>query len=326
MILCDDIIGRRYKPSRGVAFIIHEPVVREIFAAPFRDRVVHHFLYNQVADWWDRRFIYDSYSCRVGKGTLLGIQRLQHHMRQVTQGGTREAYVIKLDIQGYFMSLPRRRVYERVCWGIERQYDAKHQWLADLVRYLWREVIFDDPIENVKIRGKASDWDVLPDNKSLFCQPPGRGIVIGNLSSQLISNIYLDQLDRFMKYDLGYKHYGRYVDDFYVMVPKSELTQALADVPRVNDFLRSLELTLHPKKRYVQDVRKGVPFLGVVVYPYSIVPGRRFKGHFYRALIRYSMDFADDASVLSYLGYLKKINGKKLGAKMFDKVGFDYYY
>ncbi len=326
MILRDDIMNHRYKPSRGVAFIIHDPVIREIFAAPFRDRVVHHFLYNQIAPWWDKRFIYDSYSCREGKGTLLGIQRLQHHMRQVSHMGATEAYVVKLDIQGYFMSLPRRRVYDRVCWGIDREYGPEQQWLADLVRYLWHEVIFDDPIKGVKIRGSVHDWDVLPDNKSLFCQPPGRGIVIGNLSSQLISNIYLDQLDRFVKFELGYKHYGRYVDDFYIIVTKKELPQALADVTRISDFLHNIELTLHPKKRYIQEVHRGVPFLGVVVYPNAIIPGKRFKDHFYRATIRYSMGICDDETIISYLGYLKNIDGKKLGAKTFENVGFEYRY
>ena len=224
------------------------------------------------------------------------------------------------------MSLPREKIFDRVCWGLERQYDEEHQWLADLVKYLWREIIFDNPIENVRIRGKASDWDVLPDNKSLFCQPPGRGIVIGNLSSQLISNIYLDQLDRFVKFELGYKYYGRYVDDFYVIVAENELAHALADVPRINDFLRSIDLTLHPNKRYIQNVKKGVPFLGVVVFPDSIVAGKRFKGHFYRALVRYSMSYAENDSIISYLGYLKNIDGKKLGKKMFDLVGFDYQF
>lgn len=326
MILRDDIINHRYKPSRGVAFIIYDPVTREIFAAPFRDRVIHHFLYNQVADWWDKRFIYDSYSCRVGKGTLLGIKRLQHHIRQTSYMGKIPTYVIKLDIQGYFMSLPRRRVYERVCWGIERQYKPEQCWLANLVRYLWYEVIFDDPIDGVRIRGSVHDWDTLPDNKSLFCQPPGRGIVIGNLSSQLISNIYLDQLDRFVKYTLGYQHYGRYVDDFYMIMTEAELSKALNDVKRINDYLRSLELVLHPKKRYIQNVCHGVPFLGVVVYPNAIVPGKRFKDHFYRAAMRYEMGLCEDETIVSYLGYLKNMDGKKLSERVFDNFGFDYRY
>ena len=324
--LCDDIMAHRYKPGRGIAFIIHDPVTREIFAAPFRDRVVHHFLYNQVAEWWDRRFIHDSYSCRKDKGTLFGIRRLQHHIRQVTQMGTREAYVIKLDIQGYFMSLPRKEIYERVCFGLDRQFDCRRLWLKDLLRYLWREVIFDDPTRDVKIRGSMLEWDALPKNKSLFYQPPGQGIVIGNLSSQLISNIYLDQLDRFVKFELGYKSYGRYVDDFFLIVEKEKYQMALADIGKIKDFLFGLNLTLHPKKKYIQNVRRGVPFLGMMVYLDSIVPARRFKNNFYHAAMEYSYGFLDNESMTAYLGYLKNVNGKKLTKKIFDNFGFSYYF
>ena len=109
-----DIIHRIYHPSRGKAFITHNPVIREIFAAPFRDRIVHHFLYAMNGYWWDRHFIYDSYSCRDGKGTLLGAQRMQHFMEKATQAGTREAYILKGDISGYFMSLNRELLFERI--------------------------------------------------------------------------------------------------------------------------------------------------------------------------------------------------------------------
>ena len=325
VILRDDIMRHRYKPGRGIAFIIYDPVMREIFAAPFRDRVVHHFLYNQVAEWWDRRFIYDSYSCRKNKGTLFAIKRLQHHINSVSLRGTKKAYVIKLDIQGYFMSLPRDRIYERACWGLDRQFlSSDKQWLKWLVKYLWKEVIFDNPIKGVKIRGSIHEWDALPENKSLFCQPPGRGIVIGNLSSQLISNIYLDQLDRYVKYELGYEHYGRYVDDFYMIVSENEYASALSDIEKIKDFLYSIELTLHPKKRYIQEVSHGVPFLGMVVYPNAIVPSRRFKNHFYHAAIEYLMGFNSDESITSYLGYMKNIDGKRICQKIFEINGFDY--
>ncbi len=326
VILRDDIINHRYKPGRGIAFIIYDPVMREIFAAPFRDRIVHHFLYNQNASWWDRRFIYDSYSCRVGKGTLFGIKRLQKHIRQVSQNGTRKAYVLKFDIQGYFMSLSRKRIFERVDWGLSLQYSVDDEWTKNLVRYLWKEVIFDDPTKGVRIRGSISEWDDLPDNKSLFCQPPGQGIVIGNLSSQLVSNIYLDQLDRFVTMELGWKHYGRYVDDFYIIVTEEELLKALADVEKIADFLLSIGLTLHPRKRYIQEVSHGTPFLGMVVFPNAIVPARRFKNNFYHATMEYTMGFLDDDSIISYLGYMKNVNGKKISARIFELSGFDYWF
>ena len=111
------ILDKTYRPSRSSAHIIYNPVIREIFAATFRDRVVHHLIFDTVYDWWDKRMIEDAYSCRVGKGTLYGIQRLDHHIRAVSHNYARKAYILKLDIQGYFMSLPRRELYERAIWG-----------------------------------------------------------------------------------------------------------------------------------------------------------------------------------------------------------------
>lgn len=323
--LAESIQNRLYKPSRGIAFVTHKPVDREIFAAPFRDRVVHHFLYDMCADWWDRRLIYDSYSCRLNKGTSFGIQRLQKHILQVSEGYKKEAWVIKLDLQGYFMSLKRDRLFERVEWGLERQF-ADNPAMYDLMAYIWGEVIFDDPIKGAKIRGDPDEWNDLPDNKSLFHQPPGQGIVIGNLSSQLLSNIYLDQLDRYVRFELGYKHYGRYVDDFFLVVTKDELPKALEAVKEIERFLCGLELTLHPDKRYIQEVHKGVEFLGAVIYPFHVVPGRRFVRNFTEAAAEVGMGLRDVDSVISYLGHMKYLDSKMLAKRVFERMGWVYRY
>lgn len=321
--LRDAIMTRMYEPSRGIAFITFKPVIREIFAAPFRDRVVHHFLFNQVYDWWDARLHYDSYSCRKGKGTKFGIDRLRKHIRQVSQNYTREAYVVKLDIQGYFMSLPRRKLYERALWGLKRQFPDGGE-VYEICKFLWYKIIMDDPIRGVKRRGALSDWSRLPRSKSLFCQPPGQGIVIGNLSSQLLSNIYLDQLDRFVAHKLGYKHYGRYVDDFFMVVTAEELPQAKKDIRAIETFLMSIGLTLHPKKRYIQEVHKGVEFLGAVIYPRCMIPGRRLKRNFRQAAYDYMYHDHEEARVQSYLGHLKYFNARKLEAELFSELGWDY--
>lgn len=321
--LCDDILGRTYKPSIGIAFIIMLPVIREIFAAPFRDRVVHHFLFRMVYEWWDRRLIYDSYSCRKGKGTKFGIDRLEHHIRSVSADYTKETYIIKLDIQSYFMSLPRKELYKRAMWGLDRQFPEKGA-LYEICKYLWKEIIFDDPIKGVKRRGKLSDWKKLPKTKSLFHQPPGQGIVIGNLSSQLLSNIYLDQLDRFVRYELGYKHYGRYVDDFFIVVPASDLARAKKDIKKIETFLTGIGLTLHPQKRYIQEVHKGVEFLGAVIYPHCRVPSRRLKRNFYKAAEEYATIDHRKERILSYLGHLKYFNARRFEKRVFERMGWDY--
>ncbi len=322
--LVDDIYYRRYKPSRGIAFIIHDPVIREIFAAPFRDRVVHHFLYNMCADWWDTRLDYDAYSCRINKGTLFGVKRLEHHILSASDNYTKEAYVIQLDIQGYFMSLKRRALVERVEWGLRRQF-ADDSAMYDLLDYLWPEIILDDPTDGVRIRGDISDWDELPSNKSLFCQPEGQGIVIGNLSSQHLSNIYLGIFDKFVREKLHYRHYGRYVDDFFIVVTRDELPQAKRDIKVIEDFLLDeLGLVLHPRKRHIQEVHKGAAFLGMVIYPFHIVPGKRVTKNFRDATLETVEGAKGIETVISYLGRFKYCDGKKIVQRAFSKNGLDY--
>lgn len=321
--LRDDILDGTYRPGSGIAFIVHEPVIREIFAAPFRDRVVHHFLFNGVAEWWDRRLIYDCYSCRVGKGTLFGIKRLEHHIMSVSKNGQRKAYSFKLDVQGYFMSLPRKELFSRIVWGLERQFPRKGPRF-EIYKRVWREVIFDDPTRIVERRGALKDWDKLPKSKSLFCQPEGKGIVIGNLSSQLLSNIYLDLLDRFVMFDLGYRHYGRYVDDFFVIVNEEEFPRMRADLKLVSQFLTDLGLKLHPRKIHIQEVKKGTEFLGAVVYPGRVVTGKRIEHNYRRALREVQEGRRELDTIVSYMGILKNWNGTRVQERIFEELGMEF--
>ena len=328
--LRDSILEYRYKPSASVAFVIFDPMVREIFAAPFRDRVVHHFLYNMQAGWWDRRFIYDSYSCRVGKGTLFGVRRAQRFMQKVTENYKKKAYIVKLDIRGYFMSLPRGKLYERVGWGLREQFkDAVNDRIGyqiyKICDFLWQRVLFDDPASKAWRRGPEENWnfDVLPPEKSLFTQPPGQGIVIGNLTSQLVSNIYLDQLDRYIFYDLGYKNYGRYVDDFFIMVPEGEYDKLKEDIPRIENFLKiELNLVLHKKKRYYQEVKKGMGFLGARVYPHCLYPSDRLQKKFDRAATDFMYGYKNVESIISYLGIMLHLDAGSLKKEVFEKNGW----
>ena len=321
-----------YEPSPSVSFVIFDPMVREIFAAPFIDRVVHHFLYNMQYGWWDRRFIYDSYSCREGKGTLFGVQRAQKLMQRGTNNYHDPAYIVKLDIRGYFMSLPRAKIYARVKWGLDRQFagflNNPHAFrLYKTCDYLWRQTLMDDPIKKARKRGPLTNWspDILPPAKSLYTQPPGYGIVIGNLTSQLVSNIYLDQLDRFITMKLGYKYYGRYVDDFFFIVKKSDLPQAKQDVKRIELYLRDeLHLTLHPKKRYIQPVEHGMQFLGARIYPHALCPSDRLKTHFNAASDLVASGQKKLDTVISYLGIMKHLDADKYLKHLFDSRGWDY--
>lgn len=347
-LLRDSILRRVYRPSRGVTFVVHDPVTREIVAAPFRDRVIHHFLYNISAEWWDRRFSPDSYSCRKAKGVLYGQKRLADHIRQATENYTKPAFAVTMDIQSYFISLSHNKLYERILWGLDRQfqrgvdpdslpinYFEKNQItcrahdrdeLYQTVKFLWQQIIYDDPMKNITIRGTRADWAALPYNKSLFNRRPGHGIVIGNLTSQLVSNIFLDQLDRFVTFDLGYKHYGRYVDDFFIIVPMEKKAQLMRDTLIIRRYLQNeLDLTLHPHKVRTQSTDKGVPFVGAVVYPGFIVPGRRARRKAHAAA--YQLSTCGDGTVdgiVSREGTLLHINSRKFFKNLFDRFGWEY--
>lgn len=325
VVLRDAIIARKYKPNKGIAFIIHDPVVREIFAAPFIDRIIHHFLFKHAISWWEPRLWRGSYSCLKGRGTLAGVIDLQRNMRRVSRDGSVEAVVVKRDIKGYFMSLDHDKLYARICWGLQRQYPDGGA-LYRVLKYLWREIVYDEPTLGVRIRGRRKDWDELPVDKSLFYQPCGRGIVIGNLTSQLLSNIYLDMLDRFVVYELGYKNYGRYVDDFYIVVEKQALEKLLEeDMPKIEMFLGELGLIVHPKKKFEIPAKYGVDFLGAKVYRDRILPGRRILSNM--ANMIYEFETRGNGKlegVGSYDGLMVYYNAEKAIRKIYRSVGWEY--
>ncbi len=120
LALARDIWSRRYRPGRSICFISHYPVKREIFAASFRDRIVHHLLYNYINPIFERRFINDAYSCRLGKGTSYGIARLDHFIRSCSENYQKDAYILKLDIKGYFMSIDRGILYRKIISTLQK--------------------------------------------------------------------------------------------------------------------------------------------------------------------------------------------------------------
>jgi len=154
---------------------------------------------------------------------------------------------------------------------------------VNLVLYLLQKIIFNDPTKNCIIKGKKADWKGLPQAKSLFYAGNNKGFPIGNLTSQLFGNIYLNDFDHYIKYKLGIKYYGRYVDDFVIVHPNKEYLKSI--IPLLSDYLQShLSLKLHPKKIYLQHYTKGVKFLGVVLKPYRIYIGNQTKGTFYKKI------------------------------------------
>lgn len=194
--------------------------------------------------------------------------------RKESQNWQIPCWVLKMDIRGYFMHINRQRLLAITQSLLERM--ESHQignltWGdcmdMDFLRYLTREIVLLDPIADCRIKGSPSDWNSLPRDKSLFFSPEGCGLPIGNLTSQLFSNVYLGQLDDFMKRTLCCRHYGRYVDDFYVVSASREWLHTL--IPQVRKFLMDeLDLTLHEGKVRISSVSQGVEFLGAYLKPH----------------------------------------------------------
>ena len=285
--LYKEVSEYRYELSPSICFIVDRPVKREIFAAHFRDRIIHHYIIMKLLPVFENQFIYDSYSCRVGKGTLFGIKRLEHFMRSCTENYTKEAYVMKLDLSGFFMSINRKRLLGMVQSLVERKYNGGDK---ELLQYLVEKVVMNDPTRGCIIRGSRSDWDGLPPNKSLFHAKAGCGIPIGNLTSQMFANYYLTGFDRFLKESLKVRCYGRYVDDLYLI--HRDVSFLMRSVGVIQDYLlEKLEVRLHPRKVYLQPCRQGVLYLGAYITPWGLFPSQRLKQQFHLFLSKYGSGY-----------------------------------
>jgi hypothetical protein len=240
--LQDELRTHRYQPGPYLNFYIHEPKQRLISAAPFRDRVVHHALCNVIEPWFERRFIYDSYANRIGKGTHRAVDRLQRF-------SCRYRYVLRLDIVKHFPSLDHA-VLRQILARVIREDDVL--WLVDTIMDSGAGVLDGEYV---------IAW--FPGDDLLSVLRP-RGLPIGNLTSQFWSNCYLDPFDHFVKRELRCRAYLRYVDDLALFSnSKRELwrwKQAIVEQ------LSALRLKLHDNAQ-VASVRNGIPWLGFVVYP-----------------------------------------------------------
>jgi|TARA_B100001964_G_C14225134_1_gene597251 retron-type reverse transcriptase len=326
--LHEDIISGIYTPSRNICFIVNHPVKREIFAANFRDRVVHHFIYNYISPIFEGTFINDSYSCRVGKGIHYGINRLDKFIRSCSQNYSEDTYILKLDIQGYFMAINRDKLFQKVTSTLRVKTNHTSIYFP-LIINLIKKTIYTDPIKNCIMKSPKSAWDGLPQDKSLFTAKPNCGLPIGNLTSQIFANIYLNELDHFIKRELKIKYYGRYVDDF-IMVHKDKVY--LRSIVRTlrKYLINELNLKLHEKKIYFQHYSKGVKYLGAVIKPHRVYVADRTKGKFFDAIkkqneiVKYHKPDAEQianfiSSMNSYLGIMKHFKTYKMRKRMLFK-------
>ena len=233
-----------------------------------------------------------------------------------------------MDISGYFMSINREKLFDITERRLEKMRyhkiskDSPETWNDvldfDFISYLNRIIILPDPTENCRIIGKKSDWNTLPNRRSLFYSQPGCGLPIGNLTSQLFSNIYLGEFDDFMKRTLKVKRYGRYVDDFYIVSNDEEYLRLL--IPDIENFLKfELNLTLNEKKTVLTTSNKGIEFIGAFLKPHRRYISDWTLGRIIKKMPKI-LNSRNSNQINSYLGILSHFSAYKITKKLFFPI------
>ena len=294
--LREELLSRTYRHLPYKSFYVQDPKLRHIHKATVRDRVLHQAIFRVLYPIFDKRFIFDSYSCRVDKGTHSAVLRLEQFARKVSGNWTRPVFALKCDVRKFFDSIDQ----------------------DILLRLIERWVDDGDTLRLIKIVIES------------FSKNEGVGLPLGNVTSQLFANIYLNELDQFMKNKMKAKHYLRYCDDFIILAERDEGFSEM--VATIGTFLRDrLHLALHEKKIIVRKSNQGVDFLGYIVFPhYRLVRAKTRRRMFRKFNAQTAMyragaisDGALAVSLRSYLGVLSHADAYRLAEKMRGLVRFE---
>lgn len=294
-VITYELSNGRYVHGAYTEFVVHDSKKRIIRAALFKDRIVHHVLCARIEKEFEKRFIYDSYVCRVGKGTHCAVRRLRKFLYSCSSHCTQPTYVLKIDISKYFKSIDHEILLSLISRVITNPV------LLDIIR-----IIIDSSYDGV-INGRK------------------KGIPIGNLTSQLFANIYLNELDHFVKEKLHCVYYIRYMDDIIVCSSYKEDLRLLYTSMYL--FISdTLLLSIHPHKVFIAPYTFGVPFLGYVLFPHYTRLRSSTVKRCTKRMNKYYKWFSKGilseeyihSSYMSWLGYTKHANAHKLVERMTD--------
>lgn len=285
ILLHHELKEQIWRPSPYKPFYISDPKLRHIHKACVRDRVVHQAVFRILYPIFDRGFIFDSYSCRVGKGTHRAVKRLETFCRRLSKNYRQPVFSLKCDIKKFFDSI-------------------EHSILRRLIV---------KKIDDAKVIG------LIDSIIGSFSASPGKGLPLGNVTSQLFANIYMNELDQFVKHRLKVKEYIRYTDDFVIVSPNREYLEKLL-APMAKFLSVYLGLSLHPRKIILHKLSQGVDFLGYVVLPHHIVLRTKTKNRIFKKLALKSRMLESGnlpsksffQSKQSYLGTLNHCKGHKI--------------
>ena len=344
--LCDDLINRRYQAQPSKCFVIDYPKKREVFAAMFRDRIVHHLYFRYTHQMYERTFIADSYSCIEGRGTHYGVDRLRQHIRQASLNWSQPCYAMNLDIRGYFMHINRAKLLKIATNSLQIMADHKvgmtddvpipsgvlltpaTRWRdirdMDFIMWITEQIVMLDPMDNCIIVGDDSDWEGMDRAKCMRYAEKGLALPIGNLTSQLFSNVYMNPFDQWLKRIIHCRYYGRYVDDSVMVDACHEWL--LEQVPKIREFLADeLGLQLHMGKLHVREVNQGIEFLGAFVKPYRDYISNKTLARIEQNIKAIDLRDAQhaEASINSYMGVLSHSASYNIRCHLFEEIDGD---
>lgn len=331
--ICQELNNRTYRPSRSIVFISEKPVKREIFGAAFRDRVVDTVFARKIGPVLEQQFIDDNYSTRVGKGTLYGIHRVEQMIRECSENYTLDCWVMKLDLQSYFMSLPKRTAYRKFERIIRQHY---YEPDVDLVCWMLQTIIYDRPELHCVRNSRREAWVGLPPNKSLFNSDGRHGMPIGKIVSQMTALVFMDDLDHELtSKKWGRMLYGHYMDDMIFVSRDLQLLEKARDV--VDRWAHKNGVRRHPKKMYLQHFAKGVLFTGGMVMPGRTYISNRTVGACIEQIERFNRlarssetyverHYEQFASVMnSYLGMMRHFAAFNQVCKVVKRIAPEWY-
>lgn len=281
--LHNELLNKTYVHSKYQAFYVYDPKKRHIHKAEVRDRILHHAIHRIFAPVYDKMFIYDSYSSRVGKGMHKAMDRFREFGWKISQNNTKTVWVLKCDIRKFFDSVD-------------------HEILKKI---LAKKITDTETLELLNIIINSFNSQITNLTLSRYF---GKGIPLGNLTSQLFSNIYMDRFDQYVKRELRVKYYIRYADDFVILShSKNELEKVLQNIKIW--LLENLKLEIHKDKVFISKLHNGVDFLGFVHFPYHRVLRTKTKKRMFRKL---NNSKNRGVTLQSYLGVLKHGNCHKI--------------
>lgn len=316
--LWEELNNGTYEIGYSDTFIVTRPKYREVFAADFRDRIVHHLIIARTNHLFEEHFIDDTYNCRKGKGTLYGVKRLHEQLKQISNNFTEDCYILKCDLKGFFMSIDKRLLWKMLEKFLREKYTGSDiEWLL----WITKMVVLHRP--ELKCIKKCSKklWRKIEKSKSLFWNGKWFGMAIGNLTSQIFANFFLTVLDKFVK-RFKCVGYGRYVDDFAAISKSKRLLLVLMN--QIRKYIQKhLKVTLHPDKWYIQHYSKGVNIIGATIKRERLYAGNRLVHNAFYFVKRTTQNINIDKYIQqynSYTGYMVHFRTYKIRKRLYESL------